>query len=103
MQSIIKHLKKNKAFLIVLFGLFIGGLGDFLSTNYLMGLNGFYESNGLGFYIPFLSTFIFSLILFIDRLILKDGFWFKFIGIVLVLYSFSGLVNNLNVYINVMY
>jgi hypothetical protein len=60
--------------------------------------NGFFETN---FYIPFLFPIIVSLIFFIDGKVLKDNKILFVIGSVLVLFTFYGLINNLNIYIKV--
>jgi hypothetical protein len=96
MKGIIKTLTKNKTFFLILFGLFIAGLADFVSTEININvLHIAYEAN---FYIPFLSTLVFSLILVINRLLLSDRF-FVVSGYVVVLCSLLPFVNNLIVYI----
>jgi hypothetical protein len=76
---------------------FIGGLTDLISS-YIMINKGFIETN---FYIPFLFPIIVSLMFFIDDKILRNNKILGFIGVVFVLFTFYGLINNLNVYISV--
>lgn len=98
MLNIIKTLNENKVFFITLFCLLISGLTDFISTEININvLHIAYEAN---FYIPFLSTLIFALILFFNSLFLK-GNWFKLNCVVVVLCSLLPLINNLIVYISV--